>query len=73
MVHYKGPKESERIESKRDITFDALEQFLQRILTGDVENVAERSALSTMIALLGREAMYTRKEQTWKGLFGGIA
>lgn len=73
MTHYKGPKESERIDSKRDITFDALEQFLSRVLTGDVENVAERSALSTMIALLGREAMYTRKEQTWKGLFGNIA
>lgn len=73
MTHYKGPKESERIDSKRDITFEALEQFLNRVLTGDVENVAERSALSTMIALLGREAIYTRKEQTWKGLFGNIA
>jgi len=73
MTHYKGPKEIERIDSKRDITNDALEQFLDRILTGNVENVAERSALSTMIALLGREAMYTRREQTWKGLFGNIA
>jgi hypothetical protein len=32
--------------------------------------VAERSALSTMIAILGREALYTKKEQTWKGLYG---
>jgi predicted dehydrogenase len=73
MVHFKGQNDVERMESKRDITNEALEQFLERILTGDVENVAERSALSTMIALLGREAMYTRKEQTWKGLFGNIA
>ena len=49
---------------------EAIEQFLGRVLSGDVENVAERSALSTMIAILGRTAMYDRKEITWKGLYG---
>ncbi|MBK9168669.1 MAG: Gfo/Idh/MocA family oxidoreductase [Bryobacterales bacterium] len=70
LVHHKGPNDMERIESKRDITVDAIELFLTRILSGDVENVAERSALSTMIAILGRTALYERKEVTWKGLFG---
>lgn len=70
MVHTRGPKDVETIDSKRDITYDAIEQFLGRILSGDVENVAERSALSTMIAILGRTALYTGKEATWKGVFG---
>ncbi len=58
------------LQSKRDITIDAIEAFLARIVSGDVENVAERSALSTMIALLGRAAIYTGREATWKGEFG---
>jgi predicted dehydrogenase len=70
MVHYKGPNDSERGDSKRDITNDGIEKFLSNIASGEVENVAERSALSTMIALLGREALYTKKEVTWKGLYG---
>ena len=47
LVHTKGPRNVETIESKRDITNDAIEAFLQRILDGEVENVAERSAIST--------------------------
>ncbi len=70
MEHRTGPKESEVIESKRDITYDALEAFLGRIESGDVENVAVRSALSTMIAILGRTAIYSGEEVTWKGLYG---
>lgn len=66
-----GPNKNETIEAKRDITFDAIEKFLGMIETGVVENVAERSAQSTMIALLGRTAMYAQgKEVTWKQLFG---
>jgi predicted dehydrogenase len=63
--------ESQTIDSRRDITIDALGAFMDRIVTGDVENVAERSALSTMIALLGRAALYSGREATWKGEFGG--
>jgi predicted dehydrogenase len=69
MVHHKGPQDHETIPSKRDITYDGVEQWLERIQTGNPENVAERSAHSTMIAILGRTAIYTGKEQTWKGLF----
>ncbi len=70
MTHFKGPKDIETIESKRDITMDAIEAFLERIQTRNYENAAERSALSTMIAILGRTAIYTGEEVTWKGVFG---
>jgi len=70
MVHTKGPNDIETIKSKRDITVDAIEDFLGRIQSGNPENVAERAALSTMIAILGRTALYTGKEATWKGVFG---
>jgi hypothetical protein len=78
MIHNKGWKEGlpskgrdeEIMRSPRDITFDGIENFLKCIETGQPENVAERSSLSTMIAILGRTALYTRKEVTWKGLFG---
>ncbi len=70
MVHIKGPREIETIDSKRDITNDGIEQFLGRIQSNNPENVAERSALSTMIALLGRAAIYSGREATWKGEFG---
>jgi len=70
MVHTRGPKDVETFNSKRDITHDALDQFLGRILSGDVENVTERSALSTLIGILGRTALYAGKEATWKQAIG---
>jgi predicted dehydrogenase len=72
LVHTKGPRSVETIESKRDITYDGIEAFLQRILDGQVENVAERSAISTLFAFLGRTAIYNNREATWKGEFGAI-
>jgi myo-inositol 2-dehydrogenase/D-chiro-inositol 1-dehydrogenase len=70
MIQTSSLKEKETIDSKRDITMEGIEAFLGRIVSGKVENVAERSALSTMIALLGRAAIYTGREATWKGEFG---
>jgi hypothetical protein len=72
MVHQKSRTDIETIEAKRDITNDAVEAFLARISNGEVENVAERSAISTCFALLGRAAIYTGKEATWKGEFGDL-
>ncbi len=68
MVHYKGVNDSETIKSPRDITIDAIEDFISRILSGKVENVGVRSAESTMIAILGRTAIYSGKETSWKEL-----
>jgi predicted dehydrogenase len=72
MTHVKGPKDQETIESKRDITIDAFEQWLERIQNNNPENVAERSAISTLFAILGRTALYNGKEATWKGEFGNL-
>jgi predicted dehydrogenase len=72
MVHVKNEKERDVMESRRDITIDAMEQWVDRIVNGTPENVGERSALSTLIAILGRTAIYKNKEVTWKGEFGGI-
>ncbi len=46
--------------------------FMNRVQMGDVENVAERSAISTLFAILGRTAIYNKKEVTWKGEFGDV-
>jgi len=72
MVHRKGPREVETMESKRDITNDAIEAFLTRIGNGEVENVAHRSAVSTLFAILGRTAIYQNREASWKGEFGDL-
>ena len=58
------------LNSRGDITVDAFKAFLDRVLSGNVENVAERSALSTLIAILGRTAIYTKKEAVWKDVVG---
>jgi predicted dehydrogenase len=70
MRHHKSRQDVEEMTSDRNITMDALEAFLDKVETGQYENVAVRSALSTMIAILGREAVYRESEVTWKGLFG---
>lgn len=73
LIHTRGPNQNETIDSKRDITYDAIEAFLGMIESGKVENVAERAALSTFIALLGRQAIYNPgKEITWKQVVGNI-
>ncbi|HUJ22322.1 MAG TPA: Gfo/Idh/MocA family oxidoreductase [Bryobacteraceae bacterium] len=58
------------LNSRGDITVDAFQLFIDRILSGNVENVAERSALSTGIAILGRTAIYSKKEAVWKDVMG---
>lgn len=73
MVHIKGPNDSETVEPKRrDITQEALEKFLENIETGQVENMGERSGISTLFAILGRTAIYKKQRATWKGEFGDV-
>jgi myo-inositol 2-dehydrogenase / D-chiro-inositol 1-dehydrogenase len=70
MRHHKTRNEVDEMKSDRNITMDALEAFIDKVETGQYENVAVRSAQSTMIAILGREAVYAEKEVTWNGLYG---
>ena len=72
LIHHRGPNDVDRLPAKGDITIEAIDTFLGRVLSGEVENVGERSALSTMMALLGRTAIYEAREVTWLGEFGGI-
>jgi myo-inositol 2-dehydrogenase/D-chiro-inositol 1-dehydrogenase len=72
MVHHKSRTDVETIPSPRDITMDGIEAFLTRIETEKVENVAERSAISTLFAILGRTAMYRQGEAVWKQEFGEV-
>jgi myo-inositol 2-dehydrogenase / D-chiro-inositol 1-dehydrogenase len=66
------PQDTERIASKGDITDEAFRLFIEHIQTGKVENVAERSAISTLFAILGRTAIYDKRQVTWKGEFGNV-
>lgn len=69
LIHTKGPNSAETIPSKRDITIDAFDAFLTRIQSGDALNMADQSARSAMIGLLGRAALYKGREVAWEGEF----
>ena len=73
MIHHKGLTQADTIKSPRDITMDGIEAFLTRVETGKVENVAARSGISTLFAILGRTAMYRQGEAVWQKEFGDIA
>ncbi len=73
MVHVKGPKDEEVVTPKyRDITQEAFEKFLENIESGQVENIGERSCISTLFGILGRTAIYQKRQATWKGEFGNV-
>ncbi|MGO4885098.1 MAG: Gfo/Idh/MocA family protein [Bryobacteraceae bacterium] len=72
MVHHKGRDDAETMPSPRETTHDAIDAFLTRIETGEVENVGERSAISTLFAILGRTALYQKREAVWKDEFGDV-
>lgn len=49
----------------REMTIDSLEAFITRIKEGKPENVGVRAAETTLTAILGRMAVYGRREVTW--------
>jgi predicted dehydrogenase len=53
------------VKSKREITIDAVEEFLTKVLAGKPENHAFSACESTFTSLLGRLAIDTRREVTW--------
>ena len=55
MTHYIAQGKREDMVSKRDITIDSIEAFITRVVENKPENAVHRSALSTCIALLGRD------------------
>jgi predicted dehydrogenase len=66
VVRNGGPAET--VETKYDITQDAVNEFIDGCRNNKIENAAFHAAESTMIAILGREAIYSRRELTWDKL-----
>lgn len=52
-------------KSQRDITTDALAEFVRRVKSGEPENVGVRAAESTLTAILGQMAIDAKREVTW--------
>ncbi len=53
-------------KSERDITVDALSEFLRRVTEGKPENAGVRAAESTLTCILGQMAIDKHKEVTWE-------
>ena len=56
----------EEKEQRKDITSNALEEFVQRVKDGKPQNTAHAAAESTLTAILGRMATDARREVTWE-------
>lgn len=63
--HYRGRGDESVEESIRNNTLDAMEAFVQRIVSGTPENTVVRGVESTLTAILGSMAMDARGEVTW--------
>lgn len=63
--HFKGPGQETVEKTPRNITIDAVSEFVKRIADGKPENTIVRGAESTLTAILGRMAMDARREVTW--------
>ncbi len=62
----RGEGEIVKVDSKREITIDAVESFLESVLSKRPENTAASGCESTLTALLGRMAMDARREVSWE-------
>ena len=56
----------ERVDSKREITIDAVEVFFRNIIDAKAPNMTKEATESTLTSLLGRMAYETRREVTWE-------
>jgi predicted dehydrogenase len=63
--HFAGPQQDTAEKSPRNITVDAVAEFVSRIEENRPENTGVRGAESTLTAILGRMAMDARREVTW--------
>ena len=63
--HFRGREQDFTEKSPRNITIDAVTEFVTRIAEGKPDNTAVRGAESTLTAILGRMAMDVRREVTW--------
>jgi myo-inositol 2-dehydrogenase / D-chiro-inositol 1-dehydrogenase len=61
-----GQSGVEEVKSKREPTYDAVEYFLEHVITGKPENHTMEAAESTMTAMLGRMAVEMKRAVTWE-------
>lgn len=57
-----------KVGSKREITADAVEGFLDKVLAGKPENMAFSACESTFTSILGRMAIDAKREVTWENM-----
>ena len=57
-----------QVDSKREITIDAIERFLTMVVENKPENNAQWAAESTLTSLLGRMAIDTGRRVSWEAL-----
>jgi predicted dehydrogenase len=62
---YNGGKEPTVVTTSYDITKDAVDDFVDGARNGRIENAAFSAADSTLTGIMGREAIYNKKEMTW--------
>jgi len=55
-----------QVDSKREITIDAVESFLSKVLSGTPENAAFSACESTLTSILGRMAIDAKREVSWE-------
>lgn len=71
-IRYRYSSVNEKVEKMpRNMTIDAVEEFVKRIAEKRPENTAIRGAESTLTAILGRMSMDLRREVTWEEMMKG--
>jgi myo-inositol 2-dehydrogenase/D-chiro-inositol 1-dehydrogenase len=63
--HYRSNTDVVEEKAPREITIDALEEFIHRIQQRKPENTAATAAESTLTAIMGRMAVDARHEVSW--------
>jgi predicted dehydrogenase len=58
----------ELVETKGDITADAVNAFIDGARNGNIENAGIYAVESTLTAIMGREAIYSGKPMNWSDL-----
>jgi predicted dehydrogenase len=64
--HYRGDSDVLEEKAPREITIDALEEFIRRIQEGKPANTAVAACESTLTAIMGRMAVDAHHDVTWE-------
>jgi hypothetical protein len=65
-MHYQDRDKIAEERETREITIDALEDFVNRVRDGRPENTGVRGAETTLTEILARMSMDLRREVTWE-------